>query len=98
MTIETQINTYLQSMESLAHFMGSVLVVQQGKPVICKGYGTAKANVKNTPSTVFQIASITKQFTAAAIMKLREEKKIDLEHPINEYFSFVFLLSQLECY
>lgn len=79
------IDDYLQSMEHNAHFMGSVLVEQEGQIILCKGYGKANETSKNTPSTPFYIASITKQFTATAMMKLCEEKKIDLEAPINQY-------------
>ncbi len=79
------IDFYLQSMERHAYFMGSVLVEQNGEILLRKGYGQANETSKNDPQTKFQIASITKQFTAAAIMKLHEEKKIDLDVSLNSY-------------
>lgn len=80
-----QIDAYLQSMEALAHFTGAVLVQQSGRTLLCKGYGNATDRAINSASTVFQIASLTKQFTAAAIMKLHEDKRIILENSINDY-------------
>jgi CubicO group peptidase (beta-lactamase class C family) len=79
------IDTYLMSMESTAHFMGAVLIQHNGEILLSKGYGKATENLNNTPETIFQIASLTKQFTAAAIMKLYEENKVDLECSINSY-------------
>lgn len=83
--MEDQIDAYLKSMESFAYFMGTVLIQRKGQTLLCKGYGKATAGSRNVPSTVFQIASLTKQFTAAAIMALHEEGKIDLESPVNRY-------------
>src|SRR6187402_1052956 len=53
-------------------FMGSVLVAKEGKPVFNRGYGMADLewSVPNSPTTRFNIASVTKQFTAAAILLL----------------------------
>jgi CubicO group peptidase (beta-lactamase class C family) len=85
-----KIDNYLQSMVK-AGFRGAVLVKKDGELVLSKGYGYAKGTgdaigaFRNTPSTVFQIASLTKQFTAAAIMKLQEAGKLDIGQPINNY-------------
>jgi CubicO group peptidase (beta-lactamase class C family) len=38
-----------------------------------------------TPETVFRIASMTKSFTAMAILKLRDEGKLSLEDPVSKY-------------
>jgi len=40
-----------------------------------------------TPDTVFELASVTKQFTAAAIMKLVEEGRVRLDDPLSAYVS-----------
>src|SRR5262249_46748001 len=59
---------YLNKLEAVG-FTGSVLVEINGRKVISQGYGFSNAakKQKNTPDTVFDIGSITKQFTAAAI-------------------------------
>lgn len=84
-----KIDTYIQALTENANFRGSVIVLRDDKPILSKGYGVSKETssciVRNSPSTIFQIASLTKQFTAAAIMKLVEEDKINLNKPINDF-------------
>lgn len=65
----------------------ALVVIQNGEIVKMKGYGYANLehNVPVTPDTVFELASVTKQFTATAIMLLVEEGKIKLDDPINQY-------------
>ena len=64
--------------DKAAHFSGSILVAREGKPILNKGYGMTnyELGVPNTPKTVFCIASLTKAFTAAAIMQLQERGKL----------------------
>ena len=53
-----------------------------------KGYGSANLewNIPNTPSTKFRLGSITKQFTAAAILLLAEQNKLALEDPVKKHW------------
>src|SRR5215510_11853605 len=55
-------------------FSGTVLVARDGKALFEKGYVLANRewNIPNSPQTKFRIASLTKQFTAAAILLLQE--------------------------
>ena len=66
---------------------GIALVVKDGKTVYRKAFGMANLefDIKMTPENVFQIGSITKQFTAMAIMKLVEQKKINLDDEITQF-------------
>ncbi|MGI9203311.1 MAG: serine hydrolase domain-containing protein [Woeseiaceae bacterium] len=66
----------------------AVMVVKDGKPVLTKSYGMAniEAGTKIEPRTNFRLASITKQFTATAILKLVERGKLDLDDSIRRYF------------
>jgi CubicO group peptidase (beta-lactamase class C family) len=59
----------------------SVLVIHNGKPVIRKAYGLAnvEAGVQATPATNYRLASVTKQFTAAAILALADDGKLSLD-------------------
>jgi CubicO group peptidase (beta-lactamase class C family) len=68
-------------------FMGTVLVAQDGKIVLDKGYGFANLewDVPNTPTTKFRLGSITKQFTAASILLLEERGKLKIEDPVKKY-------------
>ena len=62
-------------------------VVQDGKLVYGKGFGEAEAESKRpvTDETVFRIASISKTFTAIAVMQLFEQGKFKLDDPVNDY-------------
>ncbi len=68
-------------------FSGSVLVSRGGETLFAHGYGLANIEhqVPNTPRTRFRIGSITKQFTAMAIMILAEQGKLGLDDPIGKY-------------
>ena len=72
-------------------FNGSVLVLRDGKILIDKGYGLRdrEQQLPNTPSTVHAIGSITKQFTAACIMKLQEQGKLNVQDPMSMYLADV---------
>lgn len=67
----------------------TVAVVKNGKVVFKKGYGTANLeyDVPITPKTVFQIASVSKQFTAFSIYLLEKQGKISLEDDVRKYIS-----------
>ena len=68
-------------------FSGSVLVAVDGAPVLARGYGMAdrEAGIPVTPETVFDVGSITKQFTAAAILKLQDEGKLRVTDPVSRW-------------
>jgi CubicO group peptidase (beta-lactamase class C family) len=68
---------------------GSILVAQGNTILIDKGYGFADRDAKviNSSETVFDIGSLTKQFTAAAILKLAEEGRLRLSDRLDVYFS-----------
>lgn len=68
---------------------GAAVLIMQGDEIIFdKGYGIADINTKAPidGETFFNIASISKQFTAAAIMQLAEQGKISLDDPVSKYF------------
>jgi len=79
---------YMNALSNQKRFIGSVLVARDGKIVFSKGYGLANAelNVSNAPDTRFRLGSITKQFTAAAILLLQERGKLTVTDPICKYF------------
>lgn len=85
-----KIENYLDQIEKLG-FSGSVLVEIGGRKVLSKGYGfrNVKKKLKNTPETIIDIGSITKQFTAAAILKLEMQGKLGTGDKITKYFDNV---------
>ena len=72
-------------------FSGALLVAKDGEVVLQKGYGFADREKKLTVSseTVFDIGSITKQFTAAAILTLEMQGKLSTSDRIGKYFGKV---------
>ncbi|WP_298287429.1 serine hydrolase [uncultured Lutibacter sp.] len=82
------IDAYLKANETNG-FSGVVLVAKQGEVILSKGYGWAdrKNKIPNSPATVFNIGSVTKQFTASAILKLVEQGKIKTSDKISSYFT-----------
>ena len=65
----------------------AVGVAVDGKPVLTKGYGMAdlEHGVKNDADTIFEAGSVSKQFTAAAILLLAKEGKLSLDDPTRKY-------------
>jgi len=68
-------------------FMGSVLVARNGKIIFSKSYGMADLewSVPNSPTTRFNIASMTKQFTAASILLLEDRGKLKTDDLVKKY-------------
>lgn len=65
-----------------------ILVAENGKPVFRKAYGLANYELKvpNKPEYDFAIASMTKQFTAVAILKLAQNGKLSLQDDVRKFF------------
>ncbi|MCB0631322.1 MAG: serine hydrolase [Lewinella sp.] len=65
----------------------SIAVVRNGKVIYSKGYGYANLeyDIPNSPTTIFHIASVSKQFTAFAIATLADQGKVDLDADIRIY-------------
>src|SRR2546423_369180 len=87
--VTPKLDEYLSAITKQGRFSGSVLVARDGKVVLSKGYGLANVewDVPNAPQTKFRLGSITKQFTAAAILLLQERGKLNVTDPICKYFT-----------
>jgi len=81
------VDAYLRALSRQGGFSGTALVAREGKVLLSKGYGPAHRewDIPNTPRTKFRIGSITKQFTAAAILLLQERGKLSARDPIGNY-------------
>lgn len=87
-TIEIKIDTLIAQMGLSSETPGGVVgVIKNGKIVFIKAYGLANFETKepNTTSTLFNLGSVSKQFTAAAILMLAKEKKLSLKDDIRKY-------------
>jgi D-alanyl-D-alanine carboxypeptidase len=73
---------------SYPQFSGTVLVAKDGLPLFRKAYGMANREweVRNTPETKFRLGSLTKAFTAVAILQLQEAGKLSVDDPISKYY------------
>ncbi len=83
--VDSRYDSYLREMAAKEHFSGVALVLRDGKIVHAGGYGVATGNRANSVDTRFHAGSITKQFTAAAIMQLVEKGVLKLDDPVNSH-------------
>ena len=84
--ITRQLSDYLDRIHR-KKFSGTVLVVHNGQQLLHKGYGYADRSneIPNHINTVYDIGSVTKQFTAAAILKLEMNLKLSVNDAIELY-------------
>ncbi len=85
-----QIDQYIQSQMSRQTIPGLSLAINlDGKVALQKAYGTTNVETKAlvTSNTIFQIGSVTKQFTAASIMLLVQDGRLNLDQSIRVFFS-----------
>jgi CubicO group peptidase (beta-lactamase class C family) len=83
------IDHFISSAAQHQAFSGTVLIAQNGKILLDKGYGWADQGQRlpNKPTTRFRIGSVTKQFTAMAILLLQEQGQLHVQDPICRYIS-----------
>lgn len=81
------IDDFLTRLTENRYFSGAVLIAQDGEILLSQGYGLANRewDIPNTPQTKFRIGSITKQFTAMAILRLQEEGALSVDDSICTY-------------
>ena len=75
---------YLDAQARVNGFSGAVLVARDGVPVVSRAWGWANAEweIPNTPETKFRLGSITKQFTAAVVLRLGQRQALKLDDPV----------------
>ena len=85
--LAAQLDDYLSGLVKQNRFSGAVLVARDGRVLLTKGYGFAnlELEVPNTPQTRFRLGSLTKQFTAAAVMLLQEQGKLSVQDAVCKY-------------
>lgn len=86
--VSHKLDSLLQRINKRHDFHGSLLVAKNGKIVYNNqvGYADFKNKEPLNKASVFQLASVSKQFTAAAIMLLYERNQIKLTDTVNKYF------------
>ena len=83
-----KLDALIAAYAKLYKFNGTALVAKNGTILLNKGYGYRNAvdKIVNNEQTIFQLGSITKQFTSAIILKLQEEKKLSVSDKLSKYF------------
>jgi len=87
--LDKALDAYLRAATRNEQFSGTVLLARNGKPVFVRSYGMAnyELGVPNGADTVFRLASVTKQFTALAVMQLQEQGQLNVDDPICRYLT-----------
>ncbi|WP_460269230.1 serine hydrolase domain-containing protein [Clostridium sp. CTA-19] len=85
--IKTDIDNYFNNLSEDDKFSGEILVSIKGEKIISKAFGMAnyELDVPNTTRTKFRIGSVTKQFTAAAILQLYDKGLLDINDTLDRY-------------
>lgn len=81
------LDEYVSAYASANLFSGVVLVADNGKILLRKGYGLAdrEHNIANTPTGRFDIGSVAKTFTSTTVLMLVDQRRLSLEDPICRY-------------
>src|SRR5262245_6311598 len=84
---QATVDGYIQPFVEIKGFSGVVLIARRGDILVRKAYGMAnyELGAPNTPQTKFHIASISKDFTAAAIMLLDERGLLNVNDTLDKY-------------
>lgn len=85
--VQTKVDEYLSAYAQMNLFSGSVLIANDREIIFEKSYGYAcnAFDIRNTIETKFRIGSLTKGFTAIAILQLVEQGKLNLEDPLTRF-------------
>lgn len=87
--VVADIQSWFEDMGENSLFSGAVLIAQHGNVLLSQGYGMAdrEKNIPNTAQTRFRIGSLTKQFTAMAILILESQGKLNVQDSICDYIA-----------
>ncbi|WP_162799953.1 serine hydrolase domain-containing protein [Pedobacter jeongneungensis] len=87
-SIHSKIDSLIQAYAAINKFNGNIVITRYGKTIIegSYGYRDISKKIKLSGDDTFQIASLTKTFTAVLILKLIEEKQLSLDTRITEFF------------
>jgi len=82
-----KLDTFFKKLQQTMGFNGAVLIAQYGKIIYKKSFGYANYFTKSpiNTHTHFQLASVSKQFTAVAIMQLKEKNLLNYDDPIYKH-------------
>ena len=81
-------DSYVKGLAPARHVSGVIVAERDNKVLVEKSYGSAveEWRIPNSSDTKFEIASLSKQFTAAAILQLEDGGKLNVEDPVSKYY------------
>ncbi|RED22414.1 CubicO group peptidase (beta-lactamase class C family) [Flavobacterium cutihirudinis] len=87
--LSSKLEKYMDAQFAINDFSGAVFICKNDSILLKKVYGFAdyEWKVENIIDSKFSLASVSKQFTAVAILQLAESKKLSLDDSINKYFA-----------
>lgn len=87
-SVSTKVDELLSAYSKANKFNGTALIAQKGKVLLEKGYGLKDVSQTspNEVNTIYQLGSVTKQFTAAIILHLQEQRKLSVKDKLGKYF------------
>ena len=86
-SLAAKVDAYVKPYVESNNFSGSLLIAEAGKVVLSRGYGMAnyELRVPNSSRTRFHLASLSKTFTAVAILILQERGQLRVEDPLTKF-------------
>lgn len=86
--VAQQIDEYIQSYANTGDFSGCILITKEGKKIYdnCIGNANYSFDIPNQPHTKFKIGSISKQFTAVAILLLEQDGSLNTSDSLSRFF------------
>lgn len=94
---DAALDTFFSKLHAQKMFNGAVAVKKKGELIFKKGYGTENFDLE-TPflaSTQMEVASVSKQFTAAAVLILQQDGKLNVEDKVSDYLGEDFPYDQM---
>ena len=84
-----ELNDFFATLSKNNLFNGSVVISKAGKKVFSENYGFSNIEKKEkiNEKSQFPIASITKTFTATAILQLKQKGKLKIDDPVQKYLT-----------
>ncbi|ULQ55491.1 serine hydrolase [Flavihumibacter rivuli] len=82
------LDSFMQAKTAIHHFNGNVLIAREGKVLYKKSFGYSDLATKKPldEQTMFELGSISKQFTAMGILLLQQDKKLSLQDTLRKFF------------
>ncbi|NNE71447.1 MAG: beta-lactamase family protein, partial [Rhodothermales bacterium] len=86
-TLTERVDALVQPYEAARDFSGTILIAREGEELLRRSYGMAnyEEGVGHTDNTRYLVGSVTKQFTAAAILLLEEAGQLSLDDPLSRF-------------